>query len=387
MPRLIASDFTNEFSAVIARFRSGYMGEGFIANPCPYMPSSLASKIIKLAGKRKSASWLVLFTVELAVELHAAGVRKVTVATEEHCLITKLLTERLGYKYMVLQDMKEKNMKFDAIVANPPYNGRAALHQQFFNKGYELLKDGGVMVFIQPATTFFNKKEKQKGPVYDMIDIIENNVCSVTITDPTVFENAGIQNDLSITVLKKVPSVSKVIESITYKNGTTYTDVPLEDISMTQLDPAVYRSIRNKYAAYVNTHGSLEDSVSREVGVLKACLGKIRGTRPTDNDFYTFIPLNGNRDDYGPSSNTDFGIAIPNNETADIVYDYLESYVARFGLAILKFSQNTKNKEFALVPLVSFDRKYSDAELYQLLGLTDSEIAVIKKVIVPLYDR
>jgi hypothetical protein len=60
--------------------------------------------------------------------------------------------------------------------------------------------------------------------------------------------------------------------------------------------------------------------------------------------------------------------------------------VARFGLALLKFSQNTANKEFALVPLVDFDKFYTDENLCKLLKLTKNEFAEIKKVIVPLYD-
>jgi len=277
--------------------------------------------------------------------------------------------------------------KFDVILGNPPYNGRAALHQQFFNKSYDLLKDGGVLAFIQPATTYFNKKDRQKDAVKIMIDNIQNNVCSVFIENPEVFENAGIQNDLSITVLEKTPSKTKNIESITYKNGNVYKDVPLEDISMTQIEPVVYAKIRTKYEKYVEKHGSLEDVISKEVGTLKALLGKIRGTRPTDDDFYTFIPLRNNREDYGAGKDTDFGVSIENEKNVEFVYDYLESYVARFGLALLKFSQNTKNKEFALVPLVNFDKKYSDEYLYKMLDLTDDEVLEIKKVIVPLYDR
>lgn len=279
-----------------------------------------------------------------------------------------------------------KNMKFSAITINPPYNGKAALHQQFFNKCYELLEDGGVMAAIQPATTYFNKKTNQKDAVGIMQEIIKTNPCEVEIENPEIFENAGIQNDLSITYLTKAKKTNSTIDKITYKNGNTYTDVRLEDISMTQIDPVTYAKIRSKYEAFVLAHGSLEDKISKIPGKLKAHLGKIRGTRPTDDDFYTFIPLRENRDDYGLSKDSTFGVGVSSKNEVDFVYDYLESYVARFGLALLKFSQNTANKEFALVPLVDFDKFYSDDALCKLLKLTKNEFNEIKKVIVPLYD-
>lgn len=279
-----------------------------------------------------------------------------------------------------------EDMKFSVIVGNPPYNGKAALHQQFFNKSYDLLEDNGVMAFIQPATTYFNKKTNQKDAVNTMQEIIKTNVCEVEIENPEIFENAGIQNDLSITYLTKAKKTTTTINKITFKNGITYTDVPLEDISMTQIDPVVYSKIRSKYEAYVLAHGSIEDKISKVSGKLKAHLGKIRGTRPTDDDFYTFIPLRENRKDYGLSKDSTFGVSVSSKNEVDFVYDYLESYIARFGLALLKFSQNTANKEFALVPLVEFDKFYSDEDLRRLLNLTKSELAEIKKVIVPLYD-
>jgi hypothetical protein len=129
----------------------------------------------------------------------------------------------------------------------------------------------------------------------------------------------------------------------------------------------------------------LEDKISKTSGKLKAHLGKIRGTRPTDDDFYTFIPLRENRAGYGLSKDSTFGVSVSSKNEVDFVYDYLESYVARFGLALLKFSQNTANKEFALVPLVDFSKFYADEDLRQILKLTKSELAEIKKVIVPLY--
>ena len=283
------------------------------------------------------------------------------------------------------REKEYKDMKFSAITINPPYNGKAALHQQFFNKCYDLLEDGGVMASIQPATTYFNKKTNQKDAVDTMQKILKTNPCEVEIENPEIFENAGIQNDLSITYLTKSKKTNSTIDKITFKNGNTYLNVPLEDISMTQIDPATYATIRNKYEAHILAHGSLEDKISKVPGKSKAHLGKIRGTRPTDDDFYTFIPLRENRGDYGFSKSSTFGVSVSSKNEVDFVYDYLESYIARFGLALLKFSQNTANKEFALVPLVDFDKFYTDEDLRQMLKLTKNELVEIKKVIVPLY--
>jgi|688.fasta_scaffold48974_6 hypothetical protein len=283
------------------------------------------------------------------------------------------------------REKEYKDMEFSVITINPPYNGKAALHQQFFNKCYDLLEPGGVLAAIQPATTYFNKKTNQKDAVDTMQEIIKTNPCEVEIENPEIFENAGIQNDLSITYLTKANKTNNVIDKITFKDGNTYTNVPLEDISMTQIDPVTYAKIRSKYEAYVLANGSLEDKISKTSGKLKAHLGKIRGTRPTDDDFYTFIPLRENRTDYGLSKDSTFGVSVSSKNEVNFVYDYLESYVARFGLALLKFSQNTANKEFALVPLVDFDKFYTDEDLRQMLKLTKSELVEIKKVIVPLY--
>jgi hypothetical protein len=281
----------------------------------------------------------------------------------------------------------EFEMRFSAGVINPPYEGKGRTHQKFFNALYSVIEDNGVMASLQPATTYFNKKETHltEPVIEEMVGIIKGNTCEVEIENPEIFDNAGIQNDLSVTYIVKDQNQTGLVDCITYKDGKTYNNVLLEDISQTVVDPVVYSQIRKKYEAYVLKHGSLENKISKSPGKLKAHLGKIRGTRPTDDDFYTFIPLRENREDYGLSKDSTFGVSVSSKNEVDFVYDYLESYVARFGLALLKFSQNTANKEFALVPLVEFDKFYTDEDLRLMLKLTKAELAVIKKVIVPLY--
>jgi hypothetical protein len=281
-------------------------------------------------------------------------------------------------------------MKFDVVIGNPPYKGKSRLHQRCFNKLYDIVEDGGVVASLQPATTYFNKKKTHlsETPIKKMVDIIEGNTSEVVIKNPEIFENAGIQNDLSITYIIKDGDASGVVDKITYKDGSTYTNVPLEDISQTVIPPVIYSSIRKKYERICEINGSLESAVSKKVTDRKAALPKIRGTRPTDGDFYTFIPKV-EKDFLGYYNNAagEFGIKISSDVEKDNVYNYLRSYVACFGLALLKFSQNTANKEFALVPLVDFTEAYSDEDLYDMLDLSQSEIDVIKKVVRNYYAR
>ena len=284
----------------------------------------------------------------------------------------------------------EFKMKFSAGTINPPYEGKARTHQKFFNKLYSLIEDDGVMASLQPATTYFNKKNTHLSEpvINEMIDIIEGNTSEVEIENPEIFDNAGIQNDLSVTYIVKDKNKTGVVDKITYKDSNVYNNVPLEDISQTVIDPVLYESIRSKYETYCNANGNLEDAISKKTTDLKAALPKIRGTRPTDNDFYTFIPkVEKDFLNYYNAKTSDFGIRIDTEKDTNNVYDYLRSYVARFGLALLKFSQNTANKEFALVPLVDFTVKHTDQDLFDMLGLKEQEVHAIKQVICNYYAR
>lgn len=70
--------------------------------------------------------------------------------------------------------------------------------------------------------------------------------------------------------------------------------------------------------------------------------------------------------------------------TAENLAAYLRTKFARFLHGIAKISQHGTAKTYRFVPLVSLDKKWTDRELYTKFGLSDEEIAHIEKSIKPM---
>ena len=161
----------------------------------------------------------------------------------------------------------------------------------------------------------------------------------------------------------------------------------MKDVNISGVDPKVYSVLRKKFDDYVLKHGSLDDITYYKLNKFKKniCgLPKLRSNIGTRN-FFSFIPSDEKLSQYYTTSineKHDYGIEVKSNKQIKNVYAYLKTYVARFGLALLKINPNNHTgRFFRKVPLVDFNKKWSDEMLKKELKLTNSEMKFIMKLL------
>ena len=273
--------------------------------------------------------------------------------------------------------------KFDTIIMNPPYQGTRRLHQKFFNKGVEVVKDNGKVISIHPATPYFNKKPLVSDADKAFAANIKQYDTSVQIYPSNVFgDGAEIATGIAMTALTKTKTETSALTKVTYENDRVFYDVSLADMSMTQIAVDELRPIRIKFAKYAETVGNMQDHASLDKpNDKKARLQKIRGHVGTD-DWNTLV----SRNTKYYTGNGDFGVKVKNATQRENFYEYAKSNVARFGLALMKFNYHLDSGELTLVPWFDLDYKYEEEYLYEALGLTKKEIKIIEDFLPEYYD-
>lgn len=128
----------------------------------PFTPIDLIDEISSKITAPTNSSVLVLFTVEWALYMREKGYTDIAVAVDVHDRIISNMCIKFGLKYMLLDEIKEKNMKFDVVVGNPPFNknskntgvagvaGYTGLFKQFVKIGSSLVNPNGFFAFITP---------------------------------------------------------------------------------------------------------------------------------------------------------------------------------------------------------------------------------------------
>jgi len=302
------------------------------------------------------------------------------------------------YKESFLETDKLDNMKFDVELFNPPY--QQGMFVQFMNKGFELLKEGGVMCAIHPSTYIINKKETSKGKEHVILNnTIEKYKSSVNLVDGnTIFDNAGFLTPLSITTITKeenenIDVIYSHLGKVKYSSAKHVSEIWMHgnDFAM-----SIFNKIKSKMDTSVNDHLSKKGKRSKYYLNINKVSGHppIPGIIGNNPDFNCMLYKkdvdSGKYTDKLSSTfvDGDFNyIGIDSKNQAKNLYGYLTTKFARFAVSLYKINVQLSRGELKIVPFLDFNESWNDDKCFDYFELTQDECDFVNTYIQNYYER
>lgn len=307
--------------------------------------------------------------------------------------------KRLGSSFGFKNIIKLNKMNADFIIINPPFNE----HENIFNKSFEILNNGGVLICIHPSTHFINRKPTKKSEkVQRQLDIVSKYKTRLTLVDGNKIFNAGFFTPLSITRVEKVldEKIEVVYSHIDSNNKEVKTYDTLNNIFIHGNDIVI--DIYNKIIPNINM--SLETMLYRNNNTSSNYikLARISGHPPKPGetiinpDFFQII-YKANENDLDsiitstPIGKRDDGnqfneLIIKDTDNVNYIHSYLMTKFSRFCLSLYKNSANILS-DLGAVPYMDFSQEWPDEKLFQYFDLNADEIKFINEYIPNWYER
>jgi hypothetical protein len=345
----------------------------------PYTPRKVVDMMLDSFEWNVDQSFAIFGMPERAMDLKERGIKDVTILVIEdtpNCL-AKMIAKALGYKYSTIKEIGMK--KFDAVIANPPYDGKSKLFQEFFSAAVDKLTTAtGVVVFITPATPMYTRKTNSHKHEARMRELVQTYHTDIMFVSDDVFGNITFTG-LIITALHKSRKTNGHIASIQYTDGSKYSNVSINDINIIMMQHDIYSSIMKKKNEAITKFGSFGELAKKtkwtqEIGCY---VQSIRG-HPGEDDMFTIV--SNNPAYYKQAEDGGMSIILPKEEW-EFFYTYAKTFFARWCIATLKVDQNLGAGQLLSLPKIPMDRHWTDEELAQLIGLTDDEMNEIFRVL------
>jgi len=293
---------------------------------------------------------------------------------------------------------KLKKIKFAGIVMNPSYSHGS--HMNHFNNAFELLKEGGTIVCIHPATPFITRKPLNfKGRVKKIQSIINTYETELKIINGNSFFNVQQEIPLSITtVIKRENKNINVIyshyntdDSIQY-NSLDNVFIHGNDIVLSIRDK-IFEKMNQSLEDYTYRNGATGGNVYLRVNTIATGIPNNGAPHP---NFNTFLGKMHEHDISSRITQTPIGknkkgtpyneISFKNEKELENGKSYLLTKFARFCLSLFKVNQHLESGELKAVPYLDFSKKWSDRKLKKYFKLSNSEWDFINEYIPDRYD-
>lgn len=271
-------------------------------------------------------------------------------------------------------------IEFDCTITNPPYG--AGMHVDFINLGINFSR---FIVAMHPTNPIFNRKPVNRTKRdKKLLEYIGKYKTDLYLFDGNNVFNGGFFVPLSITTIDKskpsdVISISGVFNDLCKLNELNHLG-----------------SWANKYYDKINLVNNLYNNRyicngKNELAGFYVSISAIRGHPPSignrfNPDFFTFVPDDITIKDK-PFNKTGWSnFRFDTLVEAENFLFYLKSKPARFYLSLYKTNQHLDSKELLAVPLIDFNKKYTESELYDLLCIDEIDRKNIDMVIGDYYN-
>ena len=356
-----------------------------------HTPFELCSEYVK--SVELSDSVLVLFNIEFLAVLHERCVDASKITFFTTCSATAAIASN---KYNVVTDINElKNMKFDVVVGNPPY--QKGLAEEFVKLSMKVCT-GKIFMVIPYTWLNYNKNpfrifilssghvssldwvQKKGKKSYNTFPTVNQAICvlgmdmsknydniTVTgfdgITKDLPHDNLSLDGSISIEIFKKTCKFDNVVDS-RYLPGGRIRRTELKNLPKGNYD--VLRTTLQRVESVDNVAGLIgagkhKVAISSLSTSAKLGLVTTEGTSTLAGSSILFLETN-------------------NELESNILKTYLESKFVRYIVNAKKVGACNTQNLLSNIPNIDLTNEWTDEDLYVYFGLTDEEINEIEGV-------
>lgn len=360
------------------------------------------------------ATVLVVRNIELISEIKASGRDMATVYFSTNCKYMKMAAIHYGIPENQVFELEYNNMvisfgtdmKFDIIIANPPY--KADLHLRFLNKAIDLKSETGEIVFIHPAAWLVQKRNSSRTKLPTQtkeriaganIEFIENPWEKVSLWVPLAITHINNSGDyyftdnrlFNITPKQKINSLdsisilgdiskylnvfNKLQKESALDNFKKHEDRVGRSYYLT-LWPFSGHSNDFERGGTIKPFDNLYDLSSRKLYARTAITSPIRELVITESPQIA-KPQGGKL-----VGNEKPWISFNSLDEAQNCHSFLtKSALIRSYLAVLKINQKAANILLPVIPWLDWTQEWTDEKLFEYFELTQEEISEVYRII------